>query len=193
MGKEFQKGKSFADHFPPRRPASTPPRPTFVREPSLPPAFALPSLTTGTHLSGLSPPNPPLLHTRVSSPAEFPSSSQPHVECSRHLNAHMSSYRREPSPHPSMCHGTSSPWVACTTAALRYTNRVPVPTAWRWHFHPSLHQRGSWFCNLSRKNTLQNSSICLGPISLISCLNHKFINARASSSHVGHVVKGVFS
>jgi hypothetical protein len=42
-------------------------------------------------------PQSPLLRARVSSPAEFPSSSQPHIECSHHLNAHLSTCRREPS------------------------------------------------------------------------------------------------
>jgi hypothetical protein len=42
-------------------------------------------------------PQSPLLRARVPSPTEFPSSSQPHVECSHHLNAHLSTCRREPS------------------------------------------------------------------------------------------------
>jgi hypothetical protein len=63
----------------------------------LPPITAPPSLTDGAHLSRPSSPNPPLLHAHVSSPAEFPMSSWPHIECSHHLSAHMSTCRREPS------------------------------------------------------------------------------------------------
>jgi hypothetical protein len=50
----------------------------------------------------------------------------------------------------------------------------------------------SRFRGLSRKNILQNSSFCLGPISFNSYLNRSFINARASSSHVGPIIGGLF-
>jgi hypothetical protein len=50
----------------------------------------------------------------------------------------------------------------------------------------------SRFCDLSRKNILQNSSIYLGPVSFNSYLNCNFINARASPSHVGPIVGGLF-
>jgi hypothetical protein len=42
-------------------------------------------------------PQSPLLCARVSSPAEFLSSRRPHIECSHHLNAHLSTCRLEPS------------------------------------------------------------------------------------------------
>jgi hypothetical protein len=42
-------------------------------------------------------PQSPLLHAHVSAPAEFPSLSRPHVECSHHLNAHLSAFCCEPS------------------------------------------------------------------------------------------------
>jgi hypothetical protein len=61
MEKEFQKGKGFAGRFPPRRPASTAPLPISTRESGLPLVTMPLPLTAGTHQSGLSPPNPPLL------------------------------------------------------------------------------------------------------------------------------------
>jgi hypothetical protein len=57
--KEFQLEKGVSGHFTPRRPTSTMPRPVSTREPGLPPITAPLTLTTGTHLSGLLPPNPP--------------------------------------------------------------------------------------------------------------------------------------
>jgi hypothetical protein len=50
----------------------------------------------------------------------------------------------------------------------------------------------SRFFDLSRKNILQNSSICLGPVSSNSYLNHILINTHASSSYVGPVFGGLF-
>jgi hypothetical protein len=53
----LQKGVSGC--FPPRRPASTAPRPISACELSLPPITTPPTLTTETHMSGFLPPNPP--------------------------------------------------------------------------------------------------------------------------------------
>jgi hypothetical protein len=61
MGKEFEKGRGFTDHFPLHWPASIVPRPIYARELGMPPITMPPTLTVGNHLSGLSPPNPPLL------------------------------------------------------------------------------------------------------------------------------------
>jgi hypothetical protein len=85
MGKEFQKVKSFVGRFPPRQHASIPPRPTSVHEPGLPPVSALPTLTAGTHLSGLSPPNPPLLRAHVSSARATSMSTCPPAIVNCHL------------------------------------------------------------------------------------------------------------
>jgi hypothetical protein len=50
----------------------------------------------------------------------------------------------------------------------------------------------SQFSDLSRKNILQTSSICIGPVSFNSYLNCNLINTRASSSQVGPVVGELF-
>jgi hypothetical protein len=75
------------------------PRPNSAREPAYLPLPHRRHWQTRPTSQGHLPPPPPPLRSHVLSPAKFPSSSRAHIECSHHLNVHMSICHREPSHH----------------------------------------------------------------------------------------------
>jgi hypothetical protein len=94
------------------------PQPISTREPDLLPVIVLPTLMTGTHLSGLSPPNPPLLlpvwQSRPNCRHQVSHSSPPlccedargcgcHLESSHQLWCNVASHRRCPPAPTAAC------------------------------------------------------------------------------------------
>jgi hypothetical protein len=76
-------------------------------------------------------PQSPLLRACVTSPAEFLSSSRPHVECSHHLNAHLSTCHHEPSHRLLMLWSIVSMLLATLLSPVAALAGMPVPGARR--------------------------------------------------------------
>jgi hypothetical protein len=100
-------------------------RPISMCEPSLPPITAPPTLTVGGHLSGLSPPNPPLLLARVSLPVSSPSLSHPRIDSLSAQCCHLCAHTLEPSRH----HSCSM--APCPRCHLRPALLLTVPPGCR--------------------------------------------------------------
>jgi hypothetical protein len=80
--------------------------------------------------------SPPLLHARMSSLAKFPSPRRPHVECSHHPNADLSTYRREPSHHLLVLCSIVSTLPTALLPPVAAPAGMPVPGARRRSLAP---------------------------------------------------------
>jgi hypothetical protein len=78
----------------------------------------------------------PRPHARVSSSVKFPSLSRPHIECSHHLNAHLSTCRREPSHRLLMSCSVASTLPAVLLPPVTAPAGMPTPGAQRRSLAP---------------------------------------------------------
>jgi hypothetical protein len=130
IGKGFKMEKIVAGRFLCGQPSSAP-NPAHLRaRASLPPiSCAAVAGRQGPTVRAVFPQSPPLLHACVSLPADFPSSSWPHIDCLHHPTVHLSTSRHEPSHRLLMPWSITSSLAAGLLPPVAALARMPPPAA----------------------------------------------------------------